>query len=178
MGSSDRSWAELVAEAEEHLRDRGVNPDELDLDSLLDPEEVERINRRHQGGFQIKTDLDPYDVIVAVAAGLAACIVDALVVRIPADTKWYGQGETLQGSPLTKALRDLATDPDNWLAAWAKVPYDHDQQPPPEGARTGVAHPSSPDLRPRSAPRGCPRNMGHHARHDDRQCPAAAASSL
>ena len=47
-----------------------------------------------------------------------------MVVRIPADTKWYDNGETVAGSPMTKFLRDLSVDSDNWLSKWAKVPYD------------------------------------------------------
>ena len=118
------AWDTLVAEAASQLQQRGIDPAGLDIDQLLDRDEVERLNRRHQGGFTIRAELDPCDILTAVAAGLTACIIDVMVVRIPADTKWYGNGETVVGSPLTKFLRDLSVDDDNWLAKWAKVPYD------------------------------------------------------
>jgi hypothetical protein len=119
-----REWTALVADARQNLLERGMDPDAVDLDRLLDPDEVERINRRYQGGFSIRADLDPYDIIAAIAAGLTAALVDALIVRIPADTQWWGYGEKLTGSPLTKALRRLAVDSDNALGGWAKVAYD------------------------------------------------------
>jgi len=136
-----RNWAELVREAGDNLQEQGVDVAQIDLDQLLDPQEVARLNRRHQGGFRIEANLDRYDVIVAVAAGLTAVITDALMVRIPADTKWYGGGETLEGSSLTEALRRLALDSDNWLSDWAKVPYDHIRNlPEPIPGLGGITH--------------------------------------
>lgn len=119
-----KGWDVLLAEATVNLRGRGIDPSAVDIGQLLDSDEVERINRRRSGGFTIQANLDPYDILIAVTAGLTACVIDALVVRIPADTKWWGGAQTLKGSPLTKALRELSIDSDNWLAAWAKVPYD------------------------------------------------------
>lgn len=130
-------WGALVADAQRNLREQGIDTQQIDLDGLLDPEEVKRLNRRHEGGFRIEADLDPYDIIVAVAAGLTAAVVDALVVRIPADTKWYGDGKTLDGSPLTKALRELSIDSDNWLGAWAEVAYDRVSGPQQQALRMG-----------------------------------------
>lgn len=118
-----RSWDELVDDASQELRSRGVDPNTVDLDGLLDPAEVERLERRHSPGFTIRADLDTYDVLAAVAAGLTAAAMDALVVGIPKDSAWW-TGEKVSGSPLTKRLRELAVDSDNWLSDWAKVSYD------------------------------------------------------
>ncbi len=118
------SWAETAARANDHLRQRGVDPSTVDIDQLLDAETIQRIERRHQSDFSLRTHLDRYDVLALVLAGLTATALDALIVRVPADTAWYGAGETIGGSPLTKSLRRLSVDSDNWLSEWAKVSYD------------------------------------------------------
>jgi hypothetical protein len=122
-GPSPRQrWHESVEEARAGLTKRGIDPDAANLDELLDPALVASINRRHNGGFTASADLDRYDVLVAIAAGLAGFVVDALVVRTPSAQVW--QGRLVEGSPLTDELRKLSIGSDNWLANWAKVAYD------------------------------------------------------
>jgi hypothetical protein len=116
------SWPQLRAQAETRLRERGVDPADCDLDSLLDPKEAERIERRALGGFELTCTLDRYDLLAAVAAGVVATAVDALVVRVPKDIRW--ENDQQRGSWLTGWLRDQSIESDNWLAKIAKVPYD------------------------------------------------------
>ena len=74
-------WEALRAQAEQSLRSRGVDPSTVDLDALLDPEEVARIARRFIGAFTVRTHLDRYDLAIMLIAGLAAALVDWLVVN-------------------------------------------------------------------------------------------------
>jgi hypothetical protein len=117
-----RTWDEIVADAHERLEARGINMDEVQLDDLLDPAEVTRIERRYRGGFEVRAELDCYDITFAVVAGLAAAIVDVLLVGIPRDMRWNDGHQA--GSWLTTRLRDLSVPDDNWLADIAKVPFD------------------------------------------------------
>ena len=96
------SWQDMVAESERRLRARGIDTSEVDIDELLDPAEVKRLNRRHEGGFKIHADLDAADISISIAAGLVAALIDVLVVRIPQDSQWWTQGDgTDTGSTLT-----------------------------------------------------------------------------
>jgi hypothetical protein len=122
VGRGAMSWDELHAQAELRLRERGVDPAKCSLDALLDPAEVDRIERRSLGGYDMACKLDRYDLLAALAAGIAATAVDALVVRIPRDLRWEDTAQ--RGSWLTGWLRDQSIDSDNWLADIAKVPYD------------------------------------------------------
>ena len=122
---SDVSWEQRRARAEARLRERGVDPAACDVDLLLDPAEVSRIERRSTGGYDLAAKLDRYDLLAVLAAGIAATAVDALVVRIPRDIRW--QDSVQQGSWVTGWLRDHAVPSDNWLADLAKVPYDRMQ---------------------------------------------------
>lgn len=121
------SWGALRDEAEGHLLARGVDPRSVTLDALLDAREVERIEARFGGEFSLRARLDSYDVVAAIAAGLAAALVDFLVVRTPKDlvggTSYLGQYQQA-GSPVTKFLRSKALPHDNPLSHWCKVPYD------------------------------------------------------
>ncbi len=121
-GSASRTWEELRAEAETGLRSRGIDPAHVDIDALIDPAEAARIERRATGGYDLHARLDRYDVLFAVAAGVAATVVDGLVVGIPRDIRWNGEWQ--EGSWVTGWLRDQAIPSDNWLAKIAKVPFD------------------------------------------------------
>ena len=97
--SEPPDWDELVASARSQLLGRGVDVGSLDLDSLLDPEVVKRIERRFSGSFRVESRLDRYDVLATVAAGLVAALVDVLLVRIPTDVLYLGEHHQ-SGSPL------------------------------------------------------------------------------
>ena len=102
-----RTWDELVAEATRRLSD-----EERSLDDLIDDDQRRRIDRRFGDGFAVRTGLDRYDILAAVAAGVTGALLDYFVTAVPA------------GSDLTEALRSLSIDSDNWLSGIAKVPYD------------------------------------------------------
>ena len=101
------TWDEVVARATDVLGDRT-----FELDPLIDEKQRASIERRFSTGFTIRSRLDRYDVLAAVAAGVTAALVDHLLVAVPRE------------SSLTKALRSLAIDSDNWMAGLAKVPFD------------------------------------------------------
>jgi len=102
-----RSWDEIVDEANRLLGDRQPY-----LDDLLDEVERRRIERRFASDFTVRTGLDRYDIVAAVAAGVTGALLDYFVTAVPAH------------SGLTGALRSLSIDSDNWLSGIAKVPYD------------------------------------------------------
>ena len=94
-------------------RSRALTGDSpADLDDLLTQGELASINRRFGDGFVAHSRLDHYDIVAAVAAGVTAAMLDYLVVAVP------------NKASLTKALRSLSQDSDNWLSSLAKVPYD------------------------------------------------------
>jgi len=100
-------WEEVLGRARNALGD-----DHADLDTLLSADEIASIERRFVEGFTVRSRLDGYDILAAVAAGVTAALLDYLVVAVP------------EQSELTTALRSLSTDSDNWLSGVAKVPYD------------------------------------------------------
>jgi len=53
-----------------------------------------------------------------VMAGLAAVLVDVLIVRIPQDIVCLGTCSQ-KGSPLTELLQDCSVRHDNWLSDWS-----------------------------------------------------------
>jgi hypothetical protein len=101
------NWEEVLRRAKESVGDG-----EAQLDALLSADEVASIDRRFVEGFTVRSRLDGYDILAAVAAGVTAALLDYLVVAVP------------NKSGMTGALRSLSTDSDNWLAGVAKVPYD------------------------------------------------------
>jgi hypothetical protein len=115
-------WEDIVRMSRQSLRDRGVDPDKVQLNDLLDEEEAKRIERMFRGGFSIQANLDKYDVCAMVSAGLVGALVDLLIVRIPADIQWMG--ELQEGSPVTKFMHSLSVPSDNKLAEYAKASYD------------------------------------------------------
>lgn len=118
-------WDELYARAALALEERGVDLQYVTIDELLSVDEVERIERRFHGAFEINVKLDAFDVLGAGIAGLAAALVDYFVVGIPRNTRW--NGELQEGSALTKALRKLAVDNDNWVSRYVKSAISYDR---------------------------------------------------
>ena len=118
-----KSWNTIRQEAENHLWARGIQLGAVDLDSLLDPQAIRQIEERFSGGFSIETHLDRYDVMTAVAAGLVAGLVDFLIVKIPKDIVYMGEG-IQEGSPLTEWLHSIEIPADNWLAGYFRTSYD------------------------------------------------------
>ena len=116
------TWEQMRESAANRLRTRGVDLSAANLDELLDPDEAMRIERRYMGGFELSANLDRYDVLAAIAAGLVAATVDWLVVRIPKDMLYMGQSQA--GSPLTKWIKSLDVPHDNWLARQFKTAFD------------------------------------------------------
>lgn len=114
------SLAEIHRGAEERLRSRGIDPETVRLDDLLPAETVERLERRYRGGFTLTADLDRYDVIAAVAAGVTAAIVDATIVRIPKEMTYLGE-RIQKGSPLTEWLHSQKDSSQHWLAKAGKA---------------------------------------------------------
>ncbi len=115
------SWEEVRRHAASRLVERGLDPDTIDIDDLLDPAELAAIERRFSR-TELRTNLDSYDLLFAALAGITATIVDSALVRIPRSLRHNGEWQ--QGSWLTGWLRDHAIGHDNWLAGIAKVPFD------------------------------------------------------
>ncbi len=125
---SNTTWTEMRADATRRLIARGGAPQAVEIDDLLDPDEVERIERRFLGGFELRAELDRYDVCAAVTAGLVAALVDFLLVRLPRDTILRTAGLRNEffdrGSPLTKWLQSEPLPHDNPLSRLCKTPFD------------------------------------------------------
>lgn len=126
--ASQPTWDELRAEAERRLAARGVDPVSVEIDDLLDIDEVKRIEARFLGDFELRADLDRYDVVAGITAGLVAALVDFLLVRIPADTLAGSRGlrDSFldRGSPLTKWMHSHSLPHDNSLSEWCKASFD------------------------------------------------------
>ncbi|MDT0631397.1 hypothetical protein [Rubrivirga litoralis] len=90
------------------------------MDDLLPAETLERLERRYRGGFTLAADLDRYDVIAAVAAGVTAAIVDSTIVRIPKGMTYLGE-HIQTGSPLTEWLHSQKDPSQHWLAKAGKA---------------------------------------------------------
>lgn len=127
-----QDWEELCRLAEANLIGRGVGVDQTTLDHLLDPVEVDDIQRRFEGNLSIKTELDCYDIAVSVTAGLVAALVDLLIVRIPKNLT-YLRNYSQKGSPITTALQSIKVPADNWLGKYFKVAYDRVKDVPVDG---------------------------------------------
>jgi hypothetical protein len=100
-------WEDVLERARESIDDSPAV-----IDDLLTDKELASIDRRFMDGFTVQSRLDSLDIIAAVAAGVTAALLDYLVVAVP------------RQSGLTKALRSLGTNNDNWLSGIAKVPFD------------------------------------------------------
>lgn len=116
-------WDQLVCDARERLVQRGVDVDQLALADWLDPDEVKRIEMRFSGDFTLRSKPDCYDTAAAIATGLAAGLVDFLIVRIPKDILYLRQFAQ-SGSPFTQWLRSFDVPADNWLATYCKTSFD------------------------------------------------------
>ena len=117
--NTSKSWDEIRREAEERLRDRGVNLSDASVDDVLDEETCQRIEERYSGDFRLHADLDRYDVWAAVAAGTVAALVDFFIVKIPQDHLYKGE-YSQEGSPLTKWLQSKDDPDQHWLAGLAQ----------------------------------------------------------
>lgn len=129
-GEALPSLSEIHRDAERRLRARGIDPATVDLNDLLPSATVERLERRFRGGFTLQVNLDQYDVIAAVVAGLTAALVDVTIVRIPKDIKYLGN-QFQEGSLLTEWLNSKKDPAEHWLAGLGaaaekifKVPFD------------------------------------------------------
>ncbi len=118
-----RSFEKIVAEARERLTGQGVVIPSLQINDLLQREKISRIEAQFEVGFTVECTLDRYDIAFLSIAGLAAALVDFLVVRIPKDLTMLG-AEGAKGSPLTKWLHSFKVPADNWLARRFKTSYD------------------------------------------------------
>ena len=71
-----------------------------------------QVEDRIRGRFTVKAELDRWDVIAAIAAGIAGAAADAVIVGTPSNS-------------LTSRLRrTVSSSGGNWLEELAKVPYD------------------------------------------------------
>ena len=121
-------WDALRAQAEQSLRSRGVDPSTIDLDSLLDPEEVERIASRFLGAFTVRTHLDRYDLAIMLVAGLTAALVDWLVVNgAPTSVEQLRDFRPDQDG-LTAFFRKHSVDSDNWLGDLSHASFDQQRR--------------------------------------------------
>lgn len=117
------SWESLCAEAEASVG-TGVTIEELFTDEELKANElaIRQLNREYNQLHH----LDKYDIVISVAAGMLAAIVDILLIGIPQKTK-----EGLKGAPLANYVRDYFDKkfPEEEMRKLAnskvsKVPYD------------------------------------------------------
>ena len=111
LSSADARLARL----EQAVRNRkGSTPPNFDsaLAQQFPSAGLTKISDRIQCRFEVRADLDRFDVITAIAAGITAATVDAFIVGDPSNE-------------LTSRLRDGASNRGgNWLEQLAKVPYD------------------------------------------------------
>jgi hypothetical protein len=120
---SSANFTEIAKEAREKLAADQVKVSSLQIDGLLPEDKSRRIESQFEVGFTVQCTLDRYDIAFLSLAGLAAALVDFLLVRIPKDLTMLGaQGP--KGSPLTKWLHSFNVPADNWLARHFKTSYD------------------------------------------------------
>lgn len=85
---------------------------EAKYETELSPAALDAVDRRIDHRFSMTAELDRWDVIAGISAGIVGGVIDAAVVGDPS-------------SQLTKAFRAAASSPaDNWLSKVAKVPFD------------------------------------------------------
>jgi hypothetical protein len=121
--SPEKNWELICSEAKRNLRQRGVNIESISMDQLLDQDEISRIENRFRGGFSLKSNLDTFDKLAIVVAGLVAAIVDFVIVKIPTDITYIGNFQQ-EGSALTKWMQSNSIDSENWLGRHFKTSYD------------------------------------------------------
>jgi hypothetical protein len=122
--SASPQWDALRRQAEDALRARGVDPGLVDIDDLLDPDEVRRIARRFIGGFTVRAHLDRHDLAIMLIAGLAAALVDWLVVNGAPTSLEQLRKFRPDKDGLTSFFRDHAVDSNNWLGDRAHASFD------------------------------------------------------
>jgi len=120
-GSRENSkpWDELQHEATQRLVERGLTPGEASVDDVVDPAVRRQIENWYGGDFQLRADLDSYDIWAAVLAGTVAAVVDFFLVKIPDDHMYLGE-HYQEGSPLTKWLQSKNDSDQHWIAQFAK----------------------------------------------------------
>jgi hypothetical protein len=128
---SQTNWDDLVQLSKTNPRSRGIDPEALEWEDLLDAETIRRINQRFNSSFVDKICLDSYDLCAAVAAGLIGALADFLVVRIPKSIDYVGNLQ--RGSPLSTFLRDQSVPHDNWLGRYCKASFDRVADVPTSG---------------------------------------------
>ena len=88
------------------------------INDIVDPDYHDGIN------------LNATDIIVPIAAGAIASVIDIALVGTPEVVKIYKGGENFDGSILTKALRNIGNGDDklsellHWFSEKCTVPYD------------------------------------------------------
>lgn len=117
-------WEALRRQAEASLRSRGIDPNDVDLDALLDPDEVARIARRFIGAFAVQAHLDRYDLAIMLVAGLTAALVDWLVVNGAPTNVEQLRDFRPDKHGLTSFFRHHSVDSDNWLSHLSPAPFD------------------------------------------------------
>ena len=116
-------WRELREHAAAALSARGIDPDSVGLDALLDPDEVRRLERRFRGGFTVQAHLDRYDLLIMLVAGLTAALVDYLVMGAPLSLSDL-RGFTPKDSPLTALFQGHSIPSDNALGSVSHTSFD------------------------------------------------------
>jgi len=122
--SASPEWDAVRRQAEDALRARGVDPGLVDIDDLLDPEEMRRIARRFSGGFTVRAHLDRYDLAIMLIAGLAAALVDYVMMGSPTSLSELRTFKPKVDSPLTAFFHKHSVDSDNALSHMAPTSFD------------------------------------------------------
>jgi hypothetical protein len=120
---STETWERVRAAAITEMERRGLEAADFNIDELLDPKVVARIDRRFSVNLDLRVRLDRYDIATAVAAGLIAAAVDFYIVRIPVTLK-YLDVFPQEGSPLTKILRQIKVPGNAWLERHFQTSFD------------------------------------------------------
>ncbi len=119
-------WQDFVGESRARLAERGIDVDQLTLDTFLDSDEVRHIERRFGGSFRLETRLDRDDVIAAIVAGAAGALTDVFIVGIPRALrdKAFPLSLIAGPGPLATLLKAVELPHDNALSGYVKVSYD------------------------------------------------------
>ncbi|MBK9296020.1 MAG: hypothetical protein IPN02_03920 [Candidatus Microthrix sp.] len=118
------SWQDMVAESERRLRARGIDTSEVDIDELLDPAEVKRLNRQTRRRLQaVHADLDAADISISDRSrgcgGPSSTFLSCAFLKIPSGGPRGRQRRRTRLRPGFSAM-----DGDNALSGWAKTAYD------------------------------------------------------
>lgn len=135
----------LVSEAEAYLVAAGVDPGKDPLLQVLSSHEVSSVIGSYKKCYG-DIAWDQSDYLIVMLAGLIATLLDIILVRIPADTRFLGQMQ--HGSPLTKWLKENSKPVHDHVLSRlqdvAKVPYDDSASKLVEGLSPKVHRLMSP----------------------------------